>query len=351
MVTLRRMFRLSIAVALIALAYGGGWLYVAGTMRDAVERWAADGRAGGWTVTHGRVAMEGFPFALRARIHSPHVARGEGANFRSWRGPAVTATFRPWDMRHIEISAPGRHRIAFGQGRGRREATLAAERATGRASLDDSGRIQRLSITLEGAVFAAAPNGPETRAGSVAFTLIAPQATTDPQPEPHRRPSLRLVAHIADMVLPPTARPALGRRIENIALTAVVKGRLGDGPPAEALDSWRRDGGVIEVERLGLTWAALGLDADGTLALDPKLQPVGALTARITGYRETVDALVAAGALRPRDAMTAKIVLGLLAKTPEGGGPPRITAPLSVQDGALYIGPVKLLRLPRIKWD
>ena len=75
------------------------------------------------------------------------------------------------------------------------------------------------------------------------------------------------------------------------------------------------------------------------------------MTARITGFRETVDALVAAGAVRPRDAMTAKIVLGVLAKTPEDGGPPRITAPLSAQDGALYIGPVRLFHLPAIRWD
>ena len=75
------------------------------------------------------------------------------------------------------------------------------------------------------------------------------------------------------------------------------------------------------------------------------------MTARITGFRETVDALVTAGRLRPRVAMTAKIVLGVLAKTPEDGGRPRITAPLSAQDGALYIGPVKLFDLPVIRWD
>ncbi len=341
----------SIAIAAIVLGYGGAWVYAAGLMRDAVERWAADRRTGGWTVTHGPVAVEGFPFALRARIKAPHMARNEAGEFRAWDGPAVTVTLRPWDMRRIDFSAPGTHRFRFGPGRRRRDATVTARRAAGRAILDAAGRVQRLSIMLGGAALAPTRDGPETAARVVRVTLGTPRDGADPAPESHRRPSLRLTVEIADIDLPPTVRPALGRRIEKFALVAVVKGRFAVGPPAEALAAWRRDGGVIEVERLGLAWAALDVDADGTLALDRKLQPVGAMTARITGFRETVDALVAAGAVRPRDAMTAKIVLGVLAKTPEDGGPPRITAPLSAQDGALYIGPVRLFHLPAIRWD
>ncbi len=351
MVTRRRIIWAGIAIAAIVLGYGGAWLYAAGLMRDVVERWAADRRAGGWTVTHGPVAVEGFPFALHARVEAPHVARNEAGELRAWDGPAVTVTFRPWDMRRIDFSAPGTHRLRFGPAGRRRDATVTARRAAGRAILDAAGRVQRLSITLGGAALAPRRDGPETAARDVRVTLVALQDGANPAPEPHRRPLLRLTVEIADIDLPPTVRPALGRRIEKFALVAVVKGRFAVGPPVEALAGWRRDGGVVEVERLGLAWAALDVDADGTLALDRKLQPVGAMTARITGFRETVDALVATGALRPRVAMTAKIVLGVLAKTPQDGGPPRITAPLSAQDGALYIGPVKLFDLPVIRWD
>lgn len=340
-----------IAIAAMALGYGGAWLYAAGLMRDAVERWAADRRAGGWTVSHGPVAVEGFPFALRARIEAPRVAQTEAGELRAWDGPAVTVTFRPWDMRRIDFAAPGTHQFRFGPDKRRRDVTVTARRAAGRAVLDGAGRVQRLSITLGGAALAPTRDGPETAARAVELTLVVLRDGADPAPAPHRRPSLRLMVEFADIDLPPTMRPALGRRIEKLALVAVVKGRLAIGPPAEALAAWRRDGGVIEVERLGLAWAALGLDADGTVALDRKLQPVGAMTARITGFRETVDALVAAGKVRPRVAMTAKIVLGVLAKTPEDGGPSRVTAPLSAQDGALYIGPVKLFDLPVIRWD
>jgi hypothetical protein len=87
------------------------------------------------------------------------------------------------------------------------------------------------------------------------------------------------------------------------------------------------------------------------MALDRNLQPVGALTAAIAGYDETMDRLVATGLVRPGAALFAKFALGLLARAPGNGGPPEIRSPISVQEGWIYIGPVKLLPAPVIRWD
>ena len=127
-------------------------------------------------------------------------------------------------------------------------------------------------------------------------------------------------------------------------------GVIPPGPPAEAVAGWRDDGGTVELERLVLEWGPLELEASGTLALDPAMQPIGSLTAEIRGYAETLDALVQAGAAPPRDAAIAKVVLNLLAKTPPDGGPPVLTVPLTAQDGRLFVGPVALLELPPIEW-
>lgn len=352
--------RLIFALAVLVLVYGGAWLYAAGAMGDAIDRWAGDRRAEGWTISYRPVVITGFPFALRARIEAPRIARdaagaagaadAAGAG-PAWRGPTMTAAFKLWDLRRIEFSAPGAHHFDYGPAAGRRQATLRAEDAAATLALDERGRAQQLAVRLARIGFQPRRDGPQTAARALALTFAAPAVPTDPADQPHLRPSLRVTAEIAHMDLPAGTRAPLGRRIESLVLTAVIKGRLAKGPLAQALDAWRRDGGVIEVERLELNWAALGLDADGTVALDANLQPMGALTARIAGFSETVEALVAAGAVRPRDGLTAKIVLGLLARTPEGGGRPRITAPLSLRDRRLRIGPVPLLRLPAIRWD
>lgn len=331
----------AVAGAVIASIYGAGWLFAASVMEDAVATWVLKQREAGWTVSHGRVALEGFPLALGLRIEAPHVAWGEAAKYYAWDGPALKIFFVPWDMRRIRFSAPGAHRIQRGSADNRRLATVTAALATGRVELAPDGRALLLAATLEGVTLTPARQAGEITAGKIEINLSAPQAATPP----------RLEAEIVDIGLPAKPRPALGRRIEHVALTAALKGEIPAGPPSLSLGAWRDSGGVIEIERLELAWADLGVRADGTVALDRDLQPIGALTAHITGFHQAVDALVAAGAVRAKDAMTARIVLRLLARTPKGGGPETITAPISAQNRRLYIGPIRLLRLPRIDWD
>src|SRR6185295_8822537 len=97
-------------------------------------------------------------------------------------------------------------------------------------------------------------------------------------------------------------------------------GPLQQGPLAESVAAWRDAGGIIEVNRLALRWGPLDGDGDGTLALDAANRPLAAFTMRIRGYTETVDALTAAGAMKPRDAGTLKIALNLFARQDSTSG-------------------------------
>jgi len=80
------------------------------------------------------------------------------------------------------------------------------------------------------------------------------------------------------------------------------------------------------------------------------LQPVGALTATIGGYGEIVDSLVAAGNLNAGDAAMVKVALGLLAKPAPNGGY-QLDAPVTLQNGQVYLGPVRLARMPNFVWE
>ena len=84
------------------------------------------------------------------------------------------------------------------------------------------------------------------------------------------------------------------------------------------------------------------------LAADGGMRPLGALTADIRGYEETLQALAEAALIR-RDVLPAsRVALNLLAKTDETDGRRVLTVPLTAQDGALYLGPIKLLALPPV---
>ena len=113
--------------------------------------------------------------------------------------------------------------------------------------------------------------------------------------------------------------------------------------------AWRDAGGALEVTSLGLSYGPLNMLGDGTVALDRDGQPEGAFTAHLTGFPEAIDAFRKAGLMTRRDADTAQVVLGLLARGPLGG-PRTLDVPLTLQDRTVSLGPVALFRLKPVDW-
>jgi hypothetical protein len=165
----------------------------------------------------------------------------------------------------------------------------------------------------------------------------------------HRDTWLTADLRFSGMTLP-QAVPPLGDTIDHLAAAVAIRGTISGGPHRQALAAWRDDGGTLEVNSFDLGWGTLQLGAKGTLALDAGLQPIGALTALLRGYNEIIDALVTGGSLRAGDAALAKIALGLLAKEgPDGNY--EISAPLTLQNGYVFLGPARLARLPNFTWE
>jgi len=54
---------------------------------------------------------------------------------------------------------------------------------------------------------------------------------------------------------------------------------------------------------------------------------------------------------RTRLSLSAKIALGLLSRRSTPDNQPIVEASLNAQDGWLYFGPVRLLRMPRLNWE
>ncbi|MEE1562148.1 MAG: DUF2125 domain-containing protein, partial [Alphaproteobacteria bacterium] len=63
------------------------------------------------------------------------------------------------------------------------------------------------------------------------------------------------------------------------------------------------------------------------------------------------DALRKQGLIRSVDAITAKVVLGALARRPKDGGPASLNLAITLQNRTVFAGPVSLLKLPAIDWN
>lgn len=350
--TPRRMIALGCgAGAALAILYFVAWMAIADRLRDGIDRWVAERRAEGWTAEHGEIAVGGFPLTWRARIDNPRLVRSARKPVFLWAGPSFELNWRPWRARIVEFRTAGAHRLGIGTADEARAVPLTMASANGNLSFGPDGGLSSLTFRIDDATLPAR-SGETLRVGRMETTLDATRRDANgPADKAHLKPSVRLDTEISGLVLPADARPALGRTMESLGLHGAILGRLPPGTVRESLSGWRDNGGTLEISRLSLDWASLKVTADGTMALDRNLQPVGAMTATIAGYDPTMDRLVAAGLVKPGEALFAKFALGLLARAPDSGGPPEITAPVSVQDGWIHLGPVKLLPAPVVRWD
>jgi hypothetical protein len=341
-----------IGVTGLALLYSAAWYAIADRLEDVVARWVTERRQQGWIASHSAAHLEGFPFAWRANIIDPTlVSKGTLPAFR-WSGPAITLDWQPWNATRIGFTASGGHLFDLIDSSIDGTAKGSFRHAEGEMFFGERGALARLTLTLDDAILG------EQDSDRIEINRL--DATLDTAPPPRKEPtagktaSLRLTGAIHELTLPKKARAPLGRTICGIEIDATLIGHIASGKTGgatrEILAAWRDDGGIVEIDHFKLGWSRLILDSTGTLALDSGLQPIVATSATIRGHGETFDALVRAGTLGAGDALMARMAFGLLQRGGGHGKPPEIKIALTIQNGWLYIGPVKLLRLVPIRW-
>jgi len=219
----------------------------------------------------------------------------------------------------------------------------------GELKFGHDGILNELAFTIEGAVL-------ETiLAQNYRFTQLNARLDLDrptaPGSKPHQVPAFYLTAELFGLTLPKEMKPALGRTISRIALSADFLGRANGSNLQQALSQWARSGGSLNVKQLEIGWSKLDINGTGTLALDAALQPIAAFSGKLSGYGETLDAMANGGLIKPATAMVTRFALRALSTFTGDKKGDRIRVSLTIQDNYLHVGPVKLIKLPKIIWN
>ena len=334
-----------VGVAGLAVLWVIAWFTLASNMRSQTLDWVEARRAEGFTLRYTKFELSGFPFMLRGTVDEPGLGRADSRSPWAWQGERLVMQTRPWTPWRLRLALGGVQTVRLADGAGGRTYSGAA----GELALDlvlgnrgpESGRLRVVGLDLS------------TADGTPAITVERAEIAARrgfPDPNDYRAPTLDVDLTSRGLGLPDELNLPLGRIIGALRLEAGVRGTVPPGPWRDALAKWRDDGGTVEVARLGLTYGPLDMRANGTMALDGDMQPIGAFTAKVQGFFPLVDALKEKGLVRSRDAVTAKVVLGVLAKKPADGGPPTLNLPLTVQGRKIYAGPMALAEVPAITW-
>ncbi len=330
--SLRRLLPILVAaLTVLAAAYSVYWFHVAGTLRKGLDEWATRVAVQGGLAEWDSVETEGFPFRLALTVTAPRLA----VNRIGWQADTVRAQASPFDLTRVTITAPGRHHFHTTHG----DAELVAEALTGHVRLSRAGRFEDAMVTADGLTSA----GWQARRIELVVTPLT-AATID-----HQTATLQATLAAHGVTLPDEVPALLGRTIATVDLAVRWKGALPADMRRGALMEWATAGGTVELTRLGIEWGAVALDGEGTLALDPAGQPLASLATRVRGLPLLLDQLAESRLVQPDAATAMKFLLMMLAK-PDSQGRPAINAPVSLQDGRLYLGPAELTHIPPIIW-
>lgn len=341
--------RMAIGLPILAALYSAGWYLVANRLEDGIARWTDERRADGWTASYTSLRLEGFPFSWRARIEKPQLATQRTVPALHWSGPAILLDWKPWDPSRIGFAASGGHRLDLTDPSTKGAANLVFRQATGNLVFGTSGRLDRLALAIDDADWGEQEHERVQLNRLDMMVDTTPPPRTDPTTQ--HPAAFHLTGSVHGLTLPESLKTPLGRTIGSFSLDATLMGKIGNGGILPALAAWRDDGGILEIDRFALGWSRLVLEATGTFAFDIAMQPIIATQATLRGHNETLDALVGAGILAPGESLMVRMAFRLLERSDGPGKPDEIRIALTVQEGWLYVGPVRLLRLPPIRWQ
>ena len=330
----------AVLLMLVALGWTALWYYAAGIVRTKLVEGAEARRAEGYTVAYDDLSISGYPARLRVRLDHPQL--GKSPQY-SWRADRLIATFEPWHFRSIRLESPGEHHIEIDNGR--RSFRVVAPAATGRIEFDREWGVSALLMGFRNVDIGESGQPDTINFASLDLNAYIPFNATAGDP------SVVFVVSAEHIVAPFPSGAALAPSIEKVGLDIDIWGHPFGSPLKDAVEAWRDQGGTIDLKVVLLRWGPLFVEGDGTLALDRDLQPVGALSARVSGYSESFDVLVNAGMIRPTTAAAATTVLNLIAKSPIEGEPAEAKIPITIQERQLYVGPVNFFEMPRIRWE
>src|SRR5258708_9965787 len=328
------------AVGVLALMLTGVavyWWLATRALDQAVERWVDQRRGEGYRVEWRQRARGGFPLWIEARFEQPSLARPDGPTPWSWEGESLVLSAPVWNPSAVAIAGRGRHILSYlGQVPPVR---LTGDGFTGRLGFA-AGKLDQGELEIVEPALWIEPEKPEASARRLRLGLDK----WIPGPTDEKTESAAGRITLSGLVLAPhlTQRLPFPEPID-MSVTASLFGSLEAGPPARTLAAWRDAGGIVEIGRLDLIWGPLNLTGNGTVSLDDSMRPLGAGTAAIRGWEQTLDRLVAVGAVQSRQASIARAVLSALSKPTPGGA--EVTVPLTAQDGRLSVGPVPVMPL------
>jgi hypothetical protein len=327
-------------IVIAAAGYTGYWFVAAGEIEDRIEDWTQEQRERGLEIESAATEVAGFPLRFEVALSEPRIH--DAQNGWSWAASEFRAQMRPWNYDEVVVIPDRQHAMRILDKGLWRDIEWRIDDGELVVRLDSTRGVSDFVLDLSGIeVNGLWSNGP-ARIETLHATGLAPDD------DGSSGEALQAALSMRNVHLPDGLGEELGENLAFLDIDASLVGPIRTGDEtAETIAAWRDAGGTLELSNFRVRWGPLGIETNGTIALDGDMRPIGALTADIIGYGNVIDALIMSNMIPLGDAFLAKVAFNMLAEKPEDGGPPVLRAvPVTAQDGTIFVGPVKVAELP-----
>lgn len=295
------------ALGLLCLAaiWSGFWYWSFTHAKAHITEWRAGLAAKGTIIECGNESWSGYPFRVEMRCSPGRVERGGNALSLT----KLTIMAQAYDLGHVLVVNDGE--------------TIITDPA-GEHHFTHEGAIASLLIGKNGHVQADAQ-----------FTAL--------KGEGFEAQSLALHGRTRGELLE-LALSLEGGKVQGQSLLATLNGTLRPVPQSLELSQMAAAGSELTLDQAVLGLGPAQFTGDGRLRLLEGGTPDGRLSGRITHLPEFLDSLAEQGVIDPDARQGAGLLLGLMG----AGNPEGMNIDLLASQGYAWIGPIRVLPLPRL---
>jgi hypothetical protein len=329
-----------IILAALALAgYAWWWRVVADGVRQNALDLQVEQVALGRQLSWDSFKIEGFPYRVETTIAMPHyTAPDRGTN---WDGERLVIHVQPLALNRAVISFEGLQHFLYGQD-GR---WIQADGRADKAFVTVASSAGKKSLAIDIARFTG-----KATIDAQDYNLIVEKAeaalSVSEGPSAQSFPRVDIAARIENVAVHGNIDSPLGRTIGVLKIDAGLQFQPDMASPslASLFAAWRQADTPVDLRQLDLDWGGIQVSVSGNFKLDAQDLPEGRFTLKLGNHPRILDLLRTYDWITPETQSVAKPVLDTLAFF-SGDPQRRITVPLTIEGGVVYLGPARVATL------
>ena len=328
-----------VAIVVLAAVWSAAWSFAARSAEATIAAWIDHEAKLGRVYDCGSRQSGGYPFRIEVRCTDPTVELKSAEPPRVLKAKELLGVAQVYQPNLIIAEITGPLSITEAG----EPAVWRADWRLAQASLRGvAGTPERLSIVLDG-VKLDRINGATAETWAAANHLEIhvrrnPASASD-------KPVLDFAAQVANATVPNAA--VLAGRPLDAEVTALLRGvtDFQPKPVPTRLKEWQAAGGRLEITKLRLQQGEAVAVAAGDIGLSAAGRPDGAFNLTMAGFDRLVQGLAGNSGLGGGMQLGLMAGLSFLGRPAEIDGKKAVAVPLRFNDGAVFLGPIRLGRM------